>query len=91
MKYLTYSGNNIIAAKLPDDANIFYAPDPIAGLGRRDVKQAVRRAFEKPLGMPPLKELVDASSKVLIAFDDNCQPFPPTPQFLQLQEMLHQN
>ena len=78
MKYLTYSGNNIIAAKLPDDANIFYAPDPIPGLGRRDVPQAVRRAFENPLGMPPLRELVDASSKVLIAFDDNCQPFPPT-------------
>ena len=50
MKYLTYSGNNIIAAKLPDDASIFYAPGAIPGLGRRDVKQAVRRSFENPLG-----------------------------------------
>ena len=29
------------------------------------------------MGMSPLRELVDSTSRILIAFDDNCQPFPP--------------
>jgi len=78
MKYLTYSGNDIIAPDLPDGSDIFFAPPPIRGIPKRDVPEAVRRAFEGPLAMPPLRECVSASSKVLIAFDDNCQPFPPT-------------
>ena len=41
------------------------------------IPQALREAVENPLGMPPLKELVGRDSRVLIAFDDNCQPFPP--------------
>ncbi len=80
MKYLTYSGNNIINARIPDGASIFYAPKEIAGIKRSGVPEAVTRAFREPIGMPPLDELVDRSSRVLIAFDDNCQPFPPTPQ-----------
>ncbi len=79
MKYLTYSGNNIIRAHLPEDADILFAPDAIPGIRKRDVPRAVIEAFENPLGMPPLSELVNNSSKVLIAFDDNCQPFPETP------------
>ena len=78
MKYLTFSGNNIINARLPEGSEILYAPEPVSGLHRRDIPQAVVDAFENPLGMPPLRELVSSSSKVLIAFDDNCQPFPPT-------------
>ena len=78
MKYLTYCGNNIINARLPDNADILYAPKEIAGITRPHVPRAVISAFENPLGMPPLNDLVGASSKILIAFDDNCQPFPPT-------------
>ena len=78
MKYLTYSGNNIISARLPDGAEVFYAPEKMPGIKKRDVPRAVLDAFEHPLGMPPLKELVSSSSKILIAFDDNCQPFPET-------------
>jgi hypothetical protein len=78
MNYLTYSGNSIISARLPGDAEVFYAPPPIPGISRRDVPNAVRQAFEQPLGMPPLSELVGPASKLLIAFDDNCQPFPET-------------
>jgi hypothetical protein len=78
MRFLTYSGNNIINVRLPDQAEVFYAPDAIPGIKKREVPGAVIRAFENPMGMPPLKELVSASSKVLIAFDDNCQPFPET-------------
>lgn len=78
MKYLTFSGNSIINARLPDGAEILYAPKEMAGIKKRDVPRAVVEAFENPLGMPPLKELVGRSSKILIAFDDNCQPFPET-------------
>jgi len=78
MNYLTYSGNNIVNARLPENASVFYAPQAISGIGRPGIPAAVRRAFENPLGMSPLKELVNGSSKILIAFDDNCQPFPET-------------
>jgi hypothetical protein len=86
MNYLTYSGNNLINAPLPDSADILYARPPIRGYSRAEIPHAVQRAFEKPLGMPPLKELVNGDSKVLIAFDDNCQPFPMTlrPDFREL-------
>ncbi|MCP5119178.1 MAG: DUF2088 domain-containing protein [bacterium] len=80
MNYLTYSGNHIINARLPEDADILYPPPPIRGLPRAELPDAVQRAFEKPLGMPPLRDLVDGNSKILIAFDDNCQPFPATPR-----------
>ena len=78
MKYLTYSGNNIISARLPDRASILYAPGPLRGIRKRDVPAAVVRAFRNPLGMGSLEKLVGGSSRVLIAFDDNCQPFPAT-------------
>ncbi len=86
MKYLTYSGNHLINAPLPDGAEVYYAPPPLPGIPRRDIPQAVIRAFENPLGMPPLREQVNGRSKVLIAFDDNCQPFPATkrPDFRQV-------
>lgn len=78
MKYLTLSGNNIINVSLPANAEILYAPDRLPGLRKREVPAAVAEAFRNPLGMPPLTELVNSTSRVLIAFDDNCQPFPET-------------
>jgi len=75
MKYLTYSGNSLISATLPN-AEIYYPPPPLPGIKKPDIPQAVIRAFENPLGMPPLRELVRSNSRILIAFDDNCQPFP---------------
>ena len=78
MKYLTYSGNNLINAELPDNSEIYYAKSPIAGIKRAEMPEHIKRAFEKPLGMPPLLELVDGNSRILIAFDNNCQPFPMT-------------
>src|SRR5206468_1670064 len=80
MKYLTYSGNNLVQAELPDGATIYYPPASLPGIARPDIPAAVRHAFENPLGMPPLRELVGPRSRILIAFDDNCQPFPPMRQ-----------
>lgn len=78
MKYLTYSGNDLIHVRLPEDSTIFYAPRAKAGLTRAEIPAAVKRAFEAPVDMPPLKSLVNGNTKLLICFDDNCQPFPPT-------------
>ena len=80
MKYFTYSGNNLINAKLPDDATVLYPRPPLPGISKRDMPTHVRQAFDNPLGMPPLRDLVDGNSRILIAFDDNCQPFPATSQ-----------
>lgn len=76
MKYLTYSGNDLLFAELPPGSTIFYPRPPLSGIGRQDLPQKVREAFENPLGMPPLRQLVNSRSRVLICFDDNCQPFP---------------
>lgn len=78
MKYLTYSGNHLINAHLPDGSEVYYAPPHIPGIRRPDIPRAVKEAFENPLGMPPLRDQVNSKSRVLIAFDDNCQPFPAT-------------
>ncbi len=78
MNYLTYSGNNLIGVRLPEGSNVLYAPRPQPGLSRVEIPAAVRRAFESPVDMPPLKSMVDGNSKILICFDDNCQPFPPS-------------
>lgn len=86
MKYLTYSGNNIVSVDLPDNSNIIYTPPPIPGYKKEQYPEVLRKALENPLGMPPLKEMVNGNSKILIAFDDNCQPFPPTarPDFREI-------
>lgn len=86
MKYLTYSGNNIVNLDLPEHTQILYPPPALPGIPKSAYPEHVCRAFEQPLGMQPLKELVSGNSRVLIAFDDNCQPFPPTarPDFRQI-------
>ena len=78
MKYFTYFGNHLINAKLPDNSEVYYAKPPLPGIKRAALSEHTQRAFENPLEMPPLRELVNGNSKVLILFDDNCQPFPAT-------------
>ncbi len=78
MKYFTYFGNHLINAKLPDNSEVYYAKPPLPGIKRAALSEHTQRAFENPLEMPPLSELVNGDSKVLILFDDNCQPFPAT-------------
>lgn len=77
MRYLTYSGNHLMNAELPPSATVHYPPPSLPGIAGRDIPAAVRRAFEYPAGMPPLADLVGPRSRIVIAFDDNCQPFPP--------------
>ncbi len=77
MKYLTYSGNNLVQVNLPKDSTVYYPPAPIPGIHRSRIPAVVEDAFENLRGYPPLRELVNPRSRILIAFDDNCQPFPP--------------
>ena len=77
MKYLTYSGNALVAAELPDSSTVYYPPPIIPGLSREEIPRRLTEALANPLGMEPLSQLVRVGSKVTIAFDDNCQPFPP--------------
>jgi hypothetical protein len=76
-RYLTYSGNALVHAELPAGARVLFPPPALPGIDRAGIPAAVRRAFEQPLGMPPLRDLVGRDSRLLICFDDNCQPFPP--------------
>ena len=80
MKYFTYSGNNLINAELPNDATVLYPRPAVPGIAKRHIPSYVEKAFNAPLDMPPLGEMVDSTSRILIAFDDNCQPFPATAQ-----------
>lgn len=86
MKHLAFSGNNIINARLPDSSAVYHAPEALPGLPPDAYPERVREAVERPLESPPLRELVNSDSKVLIAFDDNSQPFPATarPDFRQV-------
>ena len=86
MRYLTYSGNRIVNVNLPEGSNVLHAPAAIPGFKRAQFPELVRKAFEQPQGMAPLRDLVNGNSRILIAFDDNCQPFPMTarPDFRQI-------
>ncbi len=63
-------GADTIEAELPDDTVTpdtgISVPLPVA----RDMAAEVRRAITEPLDSPPLRDLVNAGSRVTIAFDD---------------------
>jgi len=74
-------GDQMIPVKLPD--NVKSAPP---GLSTTlppvdDNETAIRKALEKPLGRPPLSEMVKPGWKITIAFDD-----PTVPCFVPMWE-----
>ena len=58
MKYLTYSGNALVAADLPESSTVYYPPAILPGIPRDEIPDSLQRAVENPLGMEPLSELV---------------------------------
>ncbi len=64
-------GQGVMPAELPDDARIFVPgetvpdPPPLA-----DPIAATKAAIRRPIGMPPISELVKRGSTVTIAFPD---------------------
>lgn len=59
---------------VPDDALVVESSPPP---GVSNPEKLVREALAKPLGMPPIAELVKPGDKVTIAFDDPCRPARP--------------
>jgi len=70
-----FCGNNFVNVDFPDHTRILKAPVHDDFL--EDPRKAVVDAVRNPLGMKPLKELVKAGSRVMIAFDDLAVPVPP--------------
>jgi hypothetical protein len=72
---LFYSGTEVIAANLPDDARLVMPPEVGPGLG--DLRAAVTSALEEPVDGKPLIERVTDRSRVLIVVDGPAFPVPP--------------
>ncbi len=66
-------GTEKIPVELPEDAQVIRPAqarlEPLA-----DFRAALEGALSRPLGLPPLKELVGPAARVLVAFDDPCSP-----------------
>ncbi len=59
-----------IEVSLPESALVVQAETRPEHPAVDDPIAAIREALASPLGMPPLRELVDSKSKVAVAFDD---------------------
>jgi nickel-dependent lactate racemase len=71
--------NQTIEVDVPDTADVVAAQPRPEHPALADPLAAVRAAVERPYGMPPLSDLVSASSRVAIAFDD---PLKYGPKYL---------
>jgi nickel-dependent lactate racemase len=63
-------GDGLMKVQLPDSATVVRYGETYEDPPEVDPWQATRAAFDNPLGMPPLKDLVKAGDKVVIAFPD---------------------
>jgi len=72
---MMWYGDEIIFPDLPDGTRVLKPPEPLPVL--RDAAAKVREALEDPIDHEPLSKLVDARSRVTIAFDDCAYPIPP--------------
>ncbi len=75
IKRLVFCGDDLISIDLPRRTRVIQAPPPLPGLP--DYEGEVRRAIRNPAGAPPLREQVDPSCTVTVAFDDHSLPLPP--------------
>ncbi len=75
MRRLVFYGDDLVQVELPERTRVVEAPPCLPALP--DYRSAVREALRRPLGSPPLRELVNPRSRVTIAFDDPCLPLPP--------------
>lgn len=67
-------GDRFIAVKLPETTKVI-SPGLSLGLDPApDLEAAVRRALERPIDRPPLKEQVRPGGRVTLAFDDPTVP-----------------
>ena len=72
MKKIAFEyGQGIMEAELPDSTEIFVPGETVADPAcLADAEEATRESILKPIGMPPISELVKKGSKVTISFPD---------------------
>ncbi len=72
--YLFHCGESFQTHRLPAGTRVIYPKPPIPGI--RDVRGAVEKALDHPLGCDPLSALLKPGMRVTIAFDDISLPLP---------------
>ncbi|UCE14106.1 MAG: DUF2088 domain-containing protein [Candidatus Heimdallarchaeota archaeon] len=70
-----FSGDDVLIVNFPDNVDIIYPNPPISKLA--NFETSIETALNNPLGMAPLENLIDSSSRVCIGFDDISIPVPP--------------
>ena len=74
---------NQIEIQVPKSAEVLEAEAKVEKIS--DPVEAIRSALKHPLGMKPIKEIVNKGSRVAIAFDD---PMKPCPSYLAVPLVL---
>jgi len=64
-------GNGTVSARLPDGCRRLSSEPAVALAPLDDLEASVRTALAAPLGLPRLRDLVNADARVTIAFDDH--------------------
>ncbi len=67
-------GEGSLSVDLPDDRTTVIEPSAVPGLA--DERAAVFEALTKPIGLPPLRELIRSSDRVCIVFTDITRATP---------------
>ncbi|MCF8566853.1 nickel-dependent lactate racemase [Alicyclobacillus tolerans] len=73
MKTSLQYGKGEVLVEVPDDS-VVVEPRELAGL--EDEKQAVIDALRKPVGLPPLRDMVKPTDKIAIVISDITRPTP---------------
>jgi len=79
--------DEMIEIAVPESAAVIQAEPRPDHPALDDPEAAICDALESPLGMPPLRELVDSGSKVAIAFDD---PLKFGPKYLTVPILIEE-
>ncbi|MCL5962489.1 MAG: nickel-dependent lactate racemase [Chloroflexi bacterium] len=67
-------GKDGLGVELPDENVTVIEPLFHPGLPRED--EAIRQAIRKPIGSPPLRDLVSSDDSVVVVFSDKTRPMP---------------
>ncbi|MDW8023194.1 MAG: nickel-dependent lactate racemase [Nitrososphaerota archaeon] len=72
---LPYGKNRTLTVDVPDE-NIFFVVDRGYASALENPREELKRALRNPIGVEPLRELVNPRDKVVIVGDDNTRPTP---------------
>lgn len=67
-------GRGALTIDLPDAATQII--EPLYQPGEPDEREAVLKALRRPIGTPPLREIISSSESVAIVIPDGTRPFP---------------